>query len=47
MTRPASIVMNELKPFGGCVRVELAGVGSLSQLFVNKPSRSGLDLVAP
>lgn len=41
MTRPAWILMQELTPFSGCPRMDLAGAESLSQRVINIPSGSG------
>jgi aminotransferase in exopolysaccharide biosynthesis len=42
MTRPVWILMQELTPFKGCPRMDLAGALSLSQRLINIPSSSEL-----
>jgi dTDP-4-amino-4,6-dideoxygalactose transaminase len=46
MTRPAWILMNELRPFKDCPSMNLADAQSLSQRLINIPSSSGLMPVA-
>jgi dTDP-4-amino-4,6-dideoxygalactose transaminase len=42
MTRPAWTLMNELRPFRDCPRMDLAGAQSLSSRMINIPSSSSL-----
>jgi perosamine synthetase len=42
MTRPAWVLLQDLAPFEGCPRADLAGAVSLSQRVINIPSSSGL-----
>jgi dTDP-4-amino-4,6-dideoxygalactose transaminase len=45
MTRPAWILMHELKPFIACPRMDLTMAKSLTQCLINIPSSSGLVAV--
>lgn len=46
MTRPAWMLMHELRSFKDCPRMDLAGAQSLSQRLINIPSSPGLVSIA-